>query len=362
MDVPGEKVLIRLLDLLETSIGGVLRPRQIRRIEGANADARLRERRLLAQAEVDIADIRAGRKRIDATGELVTLDAPRPLLLAGPKPDDAAASDAEANIVQGFVEAARDTARADNLQRAVNLKRVALIAEEKAEEIDERAGEPSLAGGPPPKVDADWLSKWRTGAQEVSREEMQRLWASLLAGEVAKPGTYSLHTVDFLSRMSKADADLIAGVAPFAISGAVVKLGNDFFANKGVSIQDILDLEEIGIIKGTGPGLPHPVKSSDFYGRTIAQLLCNGTVLRFDMGETAKSPPQLTQEVMTITKIGREILSLASFAADEDYLQAIADMAIKMGAQQVLRGRLHADGRQILDLHPIAIAKADPPE
>ncbi len=73
MDLPGEKVLIRLIDLLETGIGGALRPWQVRRVEGANAEARIYERLLLEQAEKDIPDIRAGRKRIDASGKPIVL-------------------------------------------------------------------------------------------------------------------------------------------------------------------------------------------------------------------------------------------------------------------------------------------------
>ena len=33
MDLPGEKVLIRLIDLFQTGIGGALRPWQVRRVE-----------------------------------------------------------------------------------------------------------------------------------------------------------------------------------------------------------------------------------------------------------------------------------------------------------------------------------------
>jgi len=360
VDYPGEKVLIRLVDLIETGVGGYLRPWQIRRVAGANADARRIERLRLEQTEIDIAEIRAGRKGFDASGKLVALEARPPLLLEGPGAADATSAEAAAEFVEGFAAAARDTAEADGLQRAVNLKRIVLFAEEDAEKIDRQTDAPGPAEGSPPEVDPDWFWRWRTGAQEVSREEMQRLWASLLAGEVARPGTYSLHTVDFLSRLSKPDADLIARVAPFITSSGIVKPGSDFLAGKGFRFEDFLYLEEIGIINGAAGTLSFNLGGWDDSGRTVADLACNGTVLRFDMGETARSPAKLTFGAMMITKIGREILSLASFAADEDYLRGIADMAIEKGAHRVLRGRLHADGRQILDLRPMATTGPDP--
>lgn len=359
-DYPGEKVLIRLVDLVEKSVGGYLSPRQIRRVAGANADARRYERLLLEQTERDIAEMRAGRKGFDGSGNLVAVEAPPPLLLEAPGAEGATAAEARAEFVEGFAEAARDTAEADGLQRAVNLKRIVLFAEEEAEKIDGQTDAPGPAGGSPPEVDPDWFWRWRTGAQEVSREEMQRLWASLLAGEVARPGTYSLHTVDFLSRLSKADADLIARVAPFIISDRIIRLGDDFFASKGIRFDDFLYLEDIGIINGTAGTLIGSFGGSHFNDRAFANLFGNGVVLLCDMGEAAGSPVQLKLDVMTITKIGREILSLASFAADEDYLRAVADMAIEKGAHQVQRGRLHADGRQILDLRPMATTGPGP--
>ena len=158
MDLPGEKVLIRLIDLLETGIGGALRPWQVRRVEGANAEARIYERLLLEQAEKDIPDIRAGRKRIDASGKPIVLKTSPPLALERPKITGKGEIRAPLPIIEGFGEVARDAAHAQEMQRAVNLKRVALFAEEEAEELDERTGEPRTSDAPPSEVDADWFA------------------------------------------------------------------------------------------------------------------------------------------------------------------------------------------------------------
>lgn len=351
MGWPGEKVLTRVIDALERGVGGYLLPWQIRRVGRANAEARVAERLLLEQAELDIAALRAGRKRLDEKGNLIDCAPPPPLLLEGPmQPENRADSDAPPNTL-GFVQAVQSTMLADEFQRAVNLKKVALYAEEEAEEIDSSSNETVASEDDEPvRVDDDWLAKWRTAAQDVSREEMQRLWGKLLAGEVAHPGTYSLHTIDFMSRMSSSDADLLARVAPFATSAGIVRVGNEFFAKKGVTFQDLLDLDDINVINGAVGigGLSYTLHSVQHDGHLISTLLGGKNVLIFDMGVSTASPSPLTFEVYAITRVGRELLSLASIPTDLEYLLAIAELSLTRGIHEVKMGTLHPDGKQIM--------------
>ncbi len=71
------------------------------------------------------------------------------------------------------------------------------------------------------RVDASGEIITPDAAQDVPQQNMQRLWASLLAGEVSKPNTYSLRMVDFLSRMSTDEADLIGRPNSIALSNWV---------------------------------------------------------------------------------------------------------------------------------------------
>jgi hypothetical protein len=57
-------------------------------------------------------------------------------------------------------------------------------------------------------VDEDWITQFFNHCQDISNEEMQSLWARLLAGEVAKPGSFSLRTLDLIKVLDKDDADL----------------------------------------------------------------------------------------------------------------------------------------------------------
>ena len=58
---------------------------------------------------------------------------------------------------------------------------------------------------PDPRLDSAFF-RFRSGC--ISSEEMQRLWARILSGEVQSPGGTSLRTLDTLRNMSKIDAEM----------------------------------------------------------------------------------------------------------------------------------------------------------
>lgn len=58
-------------------------------------------------------------------------------------------------------------------------------------------------------VSSDWMANFFNKCQDVSDEEIQMLWGKILAGEISKPGTFSYRTLDVLSWLNKADANLL---------------------------------------------------------------------------------------------------------------------------------------------------------
>ena len=71
-------------------------------------------------------------------------------------------------------------------------------------------------------VDHDWTASFFTDVQDVSTEQMQELWARILAGEVRRSGTTSMRTLSILKVMSQADATLFQNVTPFVIEKFVL--------------------------------------------------------------------------------------------------------------------------------------------
>lgn len=53
------------------------------------------------------------------------------------------------------------------------------------------------------KVDVDWVNQFFTYSENVSNEEMQTIWAKVLAGEVQNPNSYSKRALFTISIMSE---------------------------------------------------------------------------------------------------------------------------------------------------------------
>jgi hypothetical protein len=60
----------------------------------------------------------------------------------------------------------------------------------------------------PRNVDNDWIANFFDKSRIVSDNEMQILWARILAGEANAPGQYSKRSVNLLSSFDKRDAQL----------------------------------------------------------------------------------------------------------------------------------------------------------
>ena len=68
------------------------------------------------------------------------------------------------------------------------------------------------------KVDEDWISRFFGIAQDISSEEMKMLWGRVLAGEVKRPKSYSLRTLELFKNLTKEDAEIFTRVGKLAIT------------------------------------------------------------------------------------------------------------------------------------------------
>ena len=77
----------------------------------------------------------------------------------------------------------------------------------------------ALPPGQVPDVEPDlaWTSSFSEAAQDVSDEEMQEMWARVLAGEVARPGTTTLRTMNVLRNLDQRPAQLFKRLCSLSV-------------------------------------------------------------------------------------------------------------------------------------------------
>ncbi len=58
------------------------------------------------------------------------------------------------------------------------------------------------------KPDDDWINRFFENCQDVGDDDMQTIWGKILAGEVARPGSYSTFTITTLKGLGRKEAEL----------------------------------------------------------------------------------------------------------------------------------------------------------
>jgi len=191
--------------------------------------------------------------------------------------------------------------------------------------VDKAIGElPETASSTP--VDQDWMAQFFECSCDVSHEQMQRLWAKLLAGEVVKPGTFSRRTLTILRDMSPDDAEKFQRIARLVWTAGVaiiprVAMDSEFFAEFQTSDGDLLDCEDAGLVNATG---------------TVAMTLGSGALFfggnRYDLIPPSATPPPGIP-VYPLTAAGRELYRICEPTQSPDFAVRVVELFRSRGFQ-----------------------------
>ena len=265
----------KLVEAVRGAVGTLYEPTRIRRKAEAEADAA----KIAAKTEVDIAKI-----KLEGIPELQEL---------------ALRANERINY--------RELRRQRNIESVVS-KAVHQLPESVSDE----------------KVDEDWIVQFFNYAQDVGNEEMQTLWARLLAGEVAEPGSFSLRTLHTIKMLSPFDAALFEHLCNYLWNESIylsfdsVSSETQAWLNdKRLSNNNLLHLESLNCITGAGrviQPLPDDPLEVDYFGKRY----------RFCVPEDNESPESLWGiSMQQLTKVGEELRTLCDPEPDEEYCNAL---------------------------------------
>lgn len=166
----------------------------------------------------------------------------------------------------------------------------------------------------------EWISRFFTTIEEISSNEMQLLWAKILAGEIKEPESFSLRTLELLKNLTQDEAKVFNKFANLAL-----KIKHDPFIyfkdNKiewlkdkfNIAISDILLMNELGLISSermgsivlTGDGLTDYI----IYGDKVVRHTIKNTLTTNSVG------------ILIFTTPGIQLCNLIEPKIDVDYLR-----------------------------------------
>lgn len=161
-------------------------------------------------------------------------------------------------------------------------------------------------------VDDDWITRLFNIAKDVSSTEMQYVWGKILAGEIKRPGSFSLRTLNAIRNLSQKEAKIFQKILPLIIEGD----GDYFITSKSsiynkydVTYDDIMLLDECGLIVSDG------MISSTITISTDSIIMHNKDLAL--LAVDVKDQKSFTFGLHSLTNAGKELLSILDYESND---------------------------------------------
>ena len=174
-----------------------------------------------------------------------------------------------------------------------------------------------------------WINHWISATSNVGAEDQDRRtwWASLLAGEIQQPGSFSLRTISMMDVLSPNEAQLFTNlsryvwteyateiVAPSQLRLVILPRDNSSLWRP--SVNEGLQLQAAGLVARQAIGYRTPV--------------ADGDTCKFGIGDTVVTLA-ITQEAairrgpIMLTEAGEQICRLTNPGVDQLYFQELLE-------------------------------------
>ncbi len=168
--------------------------------------------------------------------------------------------------------------------------------------------------------DFDWFVRFFEAVGNVSDETMQNLWAKILAGEIARPSTFSLKAIDVMRNLSKRDAELFIKVCSHSFMSSVTNIylpnEDEYIESVGIQYTDIMKLSELGLIFNDA------TITLNINLSTQPLILVNTHDLIMLMTSASGNSEKISIRQYPFTEVGKELSALISESvSEEDFLR-----------------------------------------
>ncbi|WP_436199995.1 DUF2806 domain-containing protein [Astrobacterium formosum] len=203
----------------------------------------------------------------------------------------------------------------------------------------------------PSEIEDDWLNVFARISEDKSSEELQVLFGRILAGEIRRPGSFSLRTIQIMATISKQDAERLSTLLSFTINEILVPYKSD--ENGRPEYQERMFLEEIGI---GGPPSEMAQTQLEFTIEPSRKQLIKATQRGILVENGSASDIKVAIRGQHLTSSARELLTIANPPQTSfQYLKEIAaDIQQQLNgsySEQVKAGGIAV---RVVDLTPVA--------
>lgn len=173
-------------------------------------------------------------------------------------------------------------------------------------------------------VSQDWTNRLFSIIEDISDDTLQELWGQILAGEIKKPKSYSLRTLDLLKNITTEEANIFINACHFHIQDRFIC--TESFA---LPLNDRLVLGEIGLINEED--LSHNIKILPNnktvvpLGKKSALVLNNPNDINMD----------IPISIVKLSKAGYELLNLVQKPDNKEFINNLVSFFKTKGVGKI---------------------------
>lgn len=146
----------------------------------------------------------------------------------------------------------------------------------------------------------DWMNVFEAHAEKASSDRLRQHWARILSGEIRKPGSFSLQTLQFMSILDSGLAATVERIAIRVVGSEMII--QDKATKQGQLFMDLVDLEALGLVK---LDLGRTFESGDD-GWFFLRLGLYGLLFNLEPHQDHTFPSSY------LTRSGREVMSIVN--------------------------------------------------
>ncbi|MBR5678453.1 MAG: DUF2806 domain-containing protein [Paludibacteraceae bacterium] len=184
-------------------------------------------------------------------------------------------------------------------------------------------------------VNLDWATRFFDIVQDISDEQMQDLWGRILAGEVKRPHSYSLRTLEVLRNITSEEAQLFERIAQYVMFDRNHFIYYDSSLkdyNIEMTYEDIAKLIEIGFLQA---GSSVQANLHNNQGEVVKNAIAYGNYIV--LIDQPPVHPIVSFSVFPLTKTGSELFRLLTITSNENYLKCFANSLKKRYGKLVIQ-------------------------
>lgn len=175
-------------------------------------------------------------------------------------------------------------------------------------------------------VEQGWINRFFDSVADVSNEDLQQMWGKVLAGEIKKPKSFSLRTLNVMRNLSQEDAMIFQKIMPLVVrsEGNVFVSSDKNVLNKhDIYFADIIHLDECGLLSSDSMVSLQPEIS-----KSITKCLYNNKHIAIITG-TSEEPYRIRFGVYSLTTAGCELFRILNNEANEEILSELSEHIAK---------------------------------